>query len=172
LRCSIYLASSLDGFIARTDGAVDWLSRVERPGEDYGFASFFSSVDVLVMGRRSYDVVLALGIWPYGDKRVIVLTHRPETARRGEEFWHGDVRALHLRLAGEGARHVYVDGGQVLSQFLAARLIDAVTVSVIPVLLGEGTRFTQPLGTDVVLSLTGHRTYDSGLVQLSYAVTP
>jgi len=172
MRCSVYLASSLDGFIARADGAVDWLSRVEQPGEDYGFASFFSSVDVLVMGRRSYDVVLGFGVWPYGKRRVIVLTHRPETPRHSEEFWQGDVRALHLRLASEGARHVYVDGGQVLSQFLSARLIDAVTVSIIPVLLGEGTRFTQPLGADVVLSLTGHRTFDSGLVQLTYAVAP
>ncbi|MCA9586418.1 MAG: dihydrofolate reductase [Myxococcales bacterium] len=169
-KSSVFIAESLDGFIARADGAIDWLALVEREGEDYGFAAFFETVDAMVMGRTTYNTVLGFDAWPYGAKRCVVLTHDPPSARHGEEFYAGDVTALAERLGAEGARHVYVDGGEVISQFFAAGLIDEVTVSIIPVVLGDGLRLTRRIGRDVRLELVQHRAFDSGLVRLTYRV--
>lgn len=168
--CVVYIAATLDGFIARSDGKIDWLSTVERPGEDYGFAAFFATVDTLVMGRKTYDAVAAFPDWPFAGKRVVVMTHSPPTAKHGERFFAGDVRALYEELVRDGAERVYVDGGMALSQFVAAGLVSEVTVSVIPLLLGEGTRLTQPLGRDVKLALASTKAFESGLVQLRYLV--
>lgn len=169
-RCSVYIASSLDGFIARADGGIDWLSVVEREGEDYGFKSFFDSVDALVMGRKTYATALGFDAWPYAGKRCVVLTHGAPDARHGEEFFSGDPTDLVERLGAEGVKHVYVDGGAVIAQFLAAKLVDDLTVSVIPTLLGEGTTLAPKLGRDVSLRLVAHRAFESGLVQLTYGV--
>jgi dihydrofolate reductase len=169
-RCSVYIAASLDGFIARANGAIDWLSVVERPGEDYGFKDFFDSVDALVMGKKTYETALGFDTWPYAGKRVVVLTHSARAPRYGEEIVSGDLTELTERLGSEGVKHVYVDGGSVIAQFLAARLIDDVTLSVIPILLGEGVPLAPRIGRDVALELTGHRAFESGLVQLRYRV--
>jgi dihydrofolate reductase len=158
----------LDGFIARTDGAIDWLSIVERPGEDYGFKAFFDSIDTLVVGRKTYETALGFDTWHYAGKRVVVLTHQTFTAKHGEEFHAGELAPLIDRLGAEGAKHVYVDGGNAIAQFLAAGLIDDVTVSVIPILLGEGAPLAPKIGKDVRLSLIEHRAFESGLVQLRY----
>jgi dihydrofolate reductase len=171
-RCSVYIATSLDGLIARKDGRLDWLSIVERPGEDYGYARFFASIDTLVMGRKTYETALSFEPWPYAGKRTVVLTHAAPAPRHGESFYSGDLGALVEQLARDGARHVYVDGGTVLSQFLALGLVDDVTVSIIPVLLGEGVPLTQHLGRDVGLRLVESRSFESGLVQLEYRVEP
>lgn len=170
-RCSVFLASSLDGFIARPDGGIDWLAVVERPGEDYGIAAFYGSVDAIVMGRKTYEAALGFQAWPYVGMRCVVLTSRPPgSSRHGEEFASGDVEALVRRLGAEGVKRVYVDGGVVVGQFLAAELVDDVTVSVIPVLLGEGTPLAPGIGRDVALELISHRAFESGLVQLVYRV--
>lgn len=170
MKCSVYIAASLDGFIARANGAIDWLEVVNRDGEDYGFKTFFDSVDVMVMGRKTYETALSFDQWHYAGKRVVVLTHQALEARHGETFYAGDLKALVERLAAEGARHVYVDGGAVIAQFLAAKLVDHVTVSIIPVLLGEGIPLTPKIGSDVALNLIDHEAFESGLVQLHYAV--
>jgi dihydrofolate reductase len=168
-RVSVFLAASLDGFIARRDGAIDWLSIVERPDEDYGFKAFYASIDTLVIGRKTYDTALGFAAWPYVGKRCVVVTgstSRP--ARHGETFHSGALPALFARLGDEGTRHIYVDGGTVVAQALAAGLVDMLTLSVIPVLLGEGTPLAPQLGRDVHLELVGHRAFASGLVQLEY----
>ena len=97
-KCSVYIAASLDGFIARPDGGLDWLSMVERPGEDYGYKAFFDSVDVLVVGRKTYDVVLGFEKWPYENKRCVVVTHAPPNAKHGEAFHSGPLPTLLARL--------------------------------------------------------------------------
>ena len=168
--CSVYIATSLDGFIARENGGIDWLSMVERPGEDYGFKKFFDSVDTMVMGRTTYDTVLRLDAWSYTGKRCVILTHTSGVSRHGEEFDSGDVAELVGRLGAEGSQRIYVDGGAVIAQFFAAKLIDEVTVSVIPILLGEGRALAPKIGHDVRLELTEHRAFESGLVQLTYRV--
>jgi dihydrofolate reductase len=171
-RCSIYIATSLDGFIARRDGRLDWLSVVERAGEDYGYRRFFASIDTLVMGRKTYETALSFAPWPYAEKRCVVLTRAPPAPRHGETFYSGDLGALLEWLSREGAERVYVDGGSVLSQFLALGLVDDVTVSIVPVLLGDGVRLTQDLGGDVRLRLVESRAFESGLVQVEYRVEP
>ncbi len=168
---SVFLAVSVDGYIARPDGRTDWLSSVERPGEDYGYRRFFDSVDAMVMGRKTYDAALGFGEWPYGDKRCVVLTHRPPAKpRRGETFYAGHPAALMERLATEGVRRVYVDGGAVVSEFLRLGLVDDLTLSVIPVVLGEGVALFNPPAPERALALESCESFPSGLVQLRYRV--
>jgi dihydrofolate reductase len=169
-RFSVFIAASLDGYIAARDGSIAFLDAVQRPGEDYGFARFFDGVDTLVMGRRTYDTALGFDPWPYAGKRCVVLTHAAPPARHGEEFFAGEPSALASRLGDHGARHIYVDGGAVISTFLTAGLIDDLTISVIPVLLGDGVPLFAHGGVEQRLVLTSSRGYESGLVQLQYAV--
>ena len=170
-RCSVFIAASLDGYIARADGAIDWLSVVERAGEDYGYRAFFDSVDALVMGRKTYDTVLGFDDWPYESKRCVVVTHAPPASkRRDEEFTAEAPASLLARMAGEGVRSVYVDGGTVIRQFLAAGVIDELTLSVIPILLGTGIRLFDGGGTERKLRLVESRAFESGLARLKYAL--
>lgn len=165
---SVFIAVSLDGFIARKDGGLDWLQVVERPGEDYGYRDFAGSIDAMVMGRKTYDVALGFPDWPYAGKRCIVLTHRESLAQHGEEFWHGPPAEIAARLAQQAVRRVYVDGGEVIRQFLAARLIDDLTISIIPVVLGAGIPLFAADGIEQPLTLLETRSFASGLVQLRY----
>ncbi|HET6922693.1 MAG TPA: dihydrofolate reductase family protein [Anaeromyxobacteraceae bacterium] len=165
-RCSVFVGVSLDGFIAGPDGALDWLAPFE--GTEHGYQAFFDAVDAVVIGRATYDVVLGFGTWPYAGKRVVVLTHRPPSARHGEAFLAGAPEAVVARLAADGVRRAYVDGGAVVSQFLAAGLVDDLTLTFVPVLLGDGIRlFRAPL-PERSFRLAGAQTYPSGLVQVRY----
>ena len=168
-RCSVFIAASLDGFIARRDGGIDWLSIVEAPGEDYGYSKFFDDVGALILGRRTYDTVLGFSSWPYGDKPCVVFTHRPPPeARHRERFHAGAPEPLLAELHEAGVRRVYVDGGALIRSFLRAHLVDDITLSVIPVVLGDGI----PLFGDGIperrLRLAGGQAFASGLVQLRY----
>ncbi len=167
-RCSVFIATSLDGFIARQDGTFDFLSIVESPGEDYGFAEFFGSVDVLVVGRHTYETALAFPEWPYAGKRCIVLTHRETPSVHGEHFFAGAAAALVEQLALGGAQRLYVDGGAVIRDFLVADLIDDLTLSIVPVLLGSGIALFGAEVPEQRLTLETSRSYPSGLVQLRY----
>jgi dihydrofolate reductase len=153
------------------NGAIDWLSLVEREGEDYGFRSFYDSIDTLVMGRKTYEAALDFDAWPHTDKRCVVITSDTSKAsRHGEEFFAGKLATLFERLGAEGATRVYVDGGEVIAQALDAELIDDITLSIIPVLLGEGRPLAPRIGRDVRLDLVEHRVFETGLVQLDYRV--
>lgn len=168
---SVFLAASLDGFIARTDGGIDWLAIVERPGEDYGSKAYYDSVDTIVMGRKTYEIGLGFDPWPYARMRCVVVTSdTTRTSRHGETFYAGELAALFERLGAEGAKHIYVDGGVVIAQALRAGLVDEVTVSIIPIVLGEGTPLAPKIGADVKLDLVEHKAFESGLVQLKYRV--
>ena len=175
-QCSVFIAASLDGYIARADGGLDWLAMVERAGEDYGYRDFLDAVDALVMGRRTYDSVLEFEVWPYPGKRCIVMTHAPPAPRHGEEFASGAPASLLARLGEQGVRRLYVDGGALIRQFLAAGLVDDLTLSVIPVLLGSGIRLFEEdararSSTERKLRLVTARPFDSGLVQLCYQLS-
>ncbi len=167
---SVFIATSLDGFIARPDGRLDWLDAVQRPGEDHGYARFFAGVDTVLVGRSTYEVVLGFGAWPYDGKRVVVRSRRPGTPRHGEAFMAGPPAEVAVRLQAAGARRVYVDGGATISAFLTAGLVDDLVVSVIPVVLGEGIRLFHPPLPERALELQGSQPYPSGLVQLSYRI--
>ena len=168
MRCSVFIAISLDGYIARADGSIDYLSIVERAGEDYGYRAFFDAIDTLVIGRSTYDLALTFDPWPYAGKRCVVLTRTPREAQHNEEFFAGDPSELVERLNASGTHRAYIDGGAVIQQFLAARLIDDLTVSVIPVLLGQGIRLFGDTQGDLPLELAGSKNFESGLVQLTY----
>ena len=172
MQCSVYIATSLDGFIARPDGGIDWLSIVERAGEDYGYRAFHESVDAIIVGRSTYNLALGFEPWPYAGKRCVVLTHVPPAPRHDEEFYSGSPRELCARLSEQGATHAYVDGGAVIQQFLSAGLVTDLTISVIPVLLGEGVRLFGVTGGDIPLELTRSQSFPSGLVQVEYRVRP
>ena len=167
-RFSVFIATSLDGYIARRNGAIDWLSIVHPVDEAHGYGAFMATVDAIVVGRGTYDTVLGFEEWPYGGKRVAVMTHRPARPRHGEEFFSGSAAELAARL--QDARRVYVDGGKVVSQFLAAGLIDDMTISVIPIILGEGLRLFPGGEGEHRLELEGQRSWPSGMVQMRYRV--
>ena len=167
-RCSIFIATSLDGYIARADGSIDWLSIVHPVDEAHGYEIFMSSVDTIVIGRRTYETVLEYEKWPYLGKRVIVMTHHPAKALNAEEFYSGSTLELANRLT--EAKRVYVDGGNVVSQFFAAGLIDDATISIIPIVLGNGIRLFSGGEGEHRLELESSRSWPSGMVQMRYRV--
>lgn len=174
MTCTAFIATSLDGFIARTNGGIDWLAAVEREGEDYGYADFMATVDVLVMGRSTFETVVDFPEWPYGDIRVAVLTHRPLTVP-GRLQDKVTVLALEPAAVVEhfrqlGAAHLYVDGGKTIQSFLAAGHLDRLVISQIPVLLGEGIPLFGPLPADMRLLHLETKSFPSGLVQSTYEV--
>jgi dihydrofolate reductase len=168
-RCAAFLAMSLDGFISRPDGAVDWLDAYPAPPEEY--EAFFRSIDTILVGRATYDLVLTFPEWPYRTKRVVVLTHRPPAPVHGETFAAGDPREVLAALAASGSRSVYVDGGAVVSQFLAAGLLDELTVTIVPIVLGAGRRLFQGMLPERRWSLVVSRAHPSGLMRLTYRPT-
>lgn len=166
VRFAVFIAVSLDGYIARPDGSIDWLAPFHD--EEHGYAAFFAGVDALVIGRGTYDTVLSFPEWPYGNKRVIVYTTRPLPAVHGEEMWSGPPRELAERLDREGVRRVYLDGGALVRGFLREGLVDEWTINVIPLILGAGRPlFTSGL-PEVPLRLLEAKGLPSGVVQLRY----
>jgi len=165
-RCAAYLGMSLDGFIARPDGGLDWLEGYPPPPGEY--QDFLASVDTLLVGRATYEQVLGFPEWPYAEKRVVVLTHRPAVPRHGEAFVAGEPAAVLGGLAAGGSRSVYLDGGAVVSQFLAADLLDRLVVTVVPIVLGAGRRLFQGALPERPLTLVASRAHLSGLVRLEY----
>ena len=172
VKVSVYIATSLDGFIARKNGDIDWLTGGEG-GEDYGYAEFISAIDQIVMGRNTYEKVLTFGGWPY-QKKVIVLTKRdliipPELANKVEAL-HLSPRELIHELERRGARHIYLDGGLTIQRFLREGLVDEMTITTIPVLIGEGLPLFGPLNGDVSLELLRSESFKNGFVQNRYKV--
>jgi dihydrofolate reductase len=166
-RVSVFIAASIDGYIARDDGSIDFLDCVAWPGEDYGYANFFAQVDTLVVGRNTWEAVRGFPEWPWSGKRVVVLTHRVLPAQHGEETHAGDLRPLLRALQAQGVRRIYLDGGIAIRQGLREGVVDDMTVSTIPLLLGSG----RALFGDTPLSswdLDGIRHFPSGLVQCTW----
>ena len=172
---SVFVGTSLDGFIARPDGAIDFLDAAgDGGGDDGGFAAFMASVDVLVMGRATYDLLLTFDQWVYGDKPLVVLTHRPLPPPRWPQAkvaaMAGEPAEVMARLAKRGWTRLYVDGGQVVHQFLRAGLVDRLVVTRLPVLIGQGISLFCPLPADIRLQHKATRVYGAGFVQSEYAV--
>ncbi|MFT3916635.1 MAG: dihydrofolate reductase family protein [Anaeromyxobacteraceae bacterium] len=165
---AVFIATSADGFIARPDGRLDWLEPFQTPGEDHGYAAFAASVDALVIGRKTYDTALAFPEWPYAGKKVVVWTRGEDAPEHGARFLSAEPAALAATLAAEGVRRVYLDGGRTISAFLAADLVDELTVSVVPRILGDGIPLFRPPLPDLALTLLEARAYPNGLVQLRW----
>ena len=169
---SVFVGTSLDGFIARPNGAFDFLP--VDGGEPHGFEEFLASVDAVVMGRNTFEVVLPLQPWPYGDKRVVVLSNRPLnlsiTSGTAIEQMAGPPEQIVSQLAARGIQHIYVDGGITIQRFLRAGLIQRLTITRVPVLIGEGIPLFGSLPHDIQLRHIATRHYPSGLVSSEYHV--
>jgi dihydrofolate reductase len=171
MTASVFIGTSLDGFIARLNGAFDFLPA--DGGEPHSYEEFMASVDTLVIGRKTFETVLAFESWPYGDKRVVVLSSRPLdlSAARGEvEPMNGAPQEVAAKLAASGAKHVYVDGGVTIQGFLRAGLIHRLIITRVPVLIGEGIPLFGSLPNDVRLRHVGTRQFPSGLVTSEYHI--
>lgn len=177
MKCSAYIAASVDGYIARADGALDWLPQPggDATAGDYGYAAFMASVDVLVMGRRTFDAVAGFTPWPYPGRRVTVLSRSlraapPVLAGQDIRVHAGPVTELVAALRADGLRHAYVDGGQVVQAFLEAGQLDELTITRVPVLLGAGIPLFGPLAADTALEHLDTRAWPDGMVQSRYRV--
>jgi len=174
MTCSIFIATSLDGFIARPDDALDWLPTTG--GEEHGYNAFITTVDAIVMGRRTFEKVLTFGAWPYDRKQVIVLSANPSgvavPAGAVCEAMAGTPADVVARLAERGLAHLYVDGGVTIQRFLEAGLIQRMILTRIPVLLGSGIPLFGALSRDIRLQHVGTRSFASGLVQSEYRIAP
>jgi dihydrofolate reductase len=173
MKLSVFVGTSLDGFIARQNGQYDFLPA--GGGEPHGYDEFIANVDTILIGRNTFEVVLKLPTWPYRDKRVVVLSHCPLDSsgitERVEQM-SGDPTQIAQELAATGAEHVYVDGGIVVQEFLRAGLIHHITITRVPVLIGEGIPLFGSVLRDIRLLHIGTRQYKSGLVTSEYGVMP
>lgn len=166
----LYIAASLDGFIAKPDGDIGWLSRVEAPPEDYGYAEFVKTVDTVVMGRKTWEKVLGFGIpWPHAGRKCYVLSKTRTGSDENVEFFSGDVADLLTRIRKNEGAHIFCDGGAELVRELVQRdLIDRYVISIIPVLLGDGIPLFRPGRPEQNLTLVKSIAFPSGLAQLHY----
>jgi dihydrofolate reductase len=169
---SVFIGTSLDGFIARHNGEYDFLP--PDGGEPHGYDEFIATVDALVIGRKTFETVLAFPEWPYGDRQVIVLSSRPldfSTVRGGRvEQMSGNPAEIIARLAARGFKHFYVDGGLTVQGFLRAGLVQRITITRVPVLIGDGIPLFGSLPHDVQLRHIATQSYASGLVKSEYEV--
>jgi dihydrofolate reductase len=171
---SVFVGTSLDGFIARPNGKFDFLP--EGGGEPHGYTEFFASIDALVIGRNTYETVEAFPEWPYGDKRVIVLSTKPldfsKLRRANIEQMSGPPQEIVAQLEVRGIHHIYVDGGITVQQFLRAGLLQRLIITRVPVLIGQGIPLFGSLPHDVHLKHIATQHYPSGLVKSEYEVLP
>jgi dihydrofolate reductase len=168
---SVFVGTSVDGFMARPDGGLDFLP--PGGGEPHGYTEFIATVDALVIGRKTYETVLAFDEWAYGDKLVVVLSTRalaaaPAGAR--VERMSGEPKEIAAQLAARGIQHVYVDGGLTIQGFLRAGLVQRLTITRVPVLIGAGIPLFGEMGRDISLKHMGTQQYSSGLVKSEYEV--
>ena len=169
---SVFVGTSVDGFIARPNGDLDFLP--PGGGEEHGYTDFIASVDALVVGRGTFETVLGFETWPYGDKRVVVLSSQPldlSQVRGGVvEHMSAHPAEIFARLDAQGVRHIYVDGGITIQRFLKAGLINRLTITRVPVLIGSGIPLFGSLDADVRLQHVATRHFPSGLVTSEYTV--
>jgi len=172
MTASVFIGTSVDGFIARPNGELDFLP--EGGGEPHGYDEFIASVDAIVIGRKTFETVLAFQAWPYGDKRVVVLSSSPVdfSAVRGGvvEQMAGPPAEIVSQLAARGIKHLYIDGGVTIQGFLRAGAIQRLIITRVPVLIGEGVPLFGSVPRDIRLRHVATRHYASGLVQSEYEV--
>lgn len=171
-KLSLFIATSLDGYIAKPNDDLSFLKLVEKDGEDYGYAEFTASIDTIIIGRKTYDyVVREIGASHYdnGDRDVFVITRteRPDTGK--VKFYTGSPAQLVQKLKSEKGKNIYCDGGaEVINELLKNDLVDEFTISVVPILLGSGTRLFKNERPEQLLELVKSRSFDTGLVRLQY----
>lgn len=171
----VFIAVSLDGFIARENGDIDWLLKRDDPGEDHGYSAFIEDKDMIVMGRGSYEKILTFDAWPY-DTPVLVLSEKlagtsvPAELQGKVYFSNSTPRDTMVKLASQNVHRVYVDGGRLIQSFLRDALIVDMVITTVPVLIGAGKSLFGTLDNDLDMKLVASRSFPSGLVQSTYRI--
>ena len=171
MKATVFVGTSLDGFIARPDGAFDFLDA--GGNEPHGYEEFMATVDALVIGRKTYEVVLSLGRWHYGKKPVFVLSHHDLPLAPAEavvERMSGDTSEIVSQLERRGFEHIYVDGGLTIQEFIRAGHIQRLIITRVPVLIGEGIPLFGKLLHDIPLKHIDTRQFAGGLIQSEYEI--
>ena len=172
----LYIAMSLDGYIATADGGLDFLSVVEQKGQDYGYGDFIKTIDTVILGRKAYDKVLSFGIpFPHADKQTFVITRTARPKEGNITFYNGDLKELMQNLKKEKnheteiPKNIFVDGGaEIVNALMKDNLIDEFIISVIPLFLGEGISLFKQGRPETKLKLINSVAFEKGLVQLHY----
>lgn len=167
---SVFIGISLDGFIARENGDLDWLTESATALGDTGYDAFMDSVDALVIGRSTFDTIQGFGEWPYPGKRVLVLSTTLAAVSAPDATVHASLDDVVDTLGAEGVQHVYVDGGRTIQSFLRAGLLTNLTLTRAPVLIGSGVPLFGPLEHDVKVTVTGMRELGAGFTQTTYEI--
>ena len=170
MKITLYIAPTLDGYIAGPNGEIDWLSVLEQPGEDYGYAQFYDSVDALVMGRKTYELAASVADWPYPSKPSFVFTRQTlTTSHEAITSVSEPVETVMDNLRTQGFQHVWlVGGGELIRSFLDQGLIDEHIISFLPIILGAGIPLFPPPSAERKLKLISSKSYASGLIQAHY----
>ena len=184
MKCSVYIATSADGFIAKKDGDIDWLHTAGKPDADMGdeadmgMVDYMASIDCMIMGRKCMDTISSFNLtpeqWPYGNTRIIVLSNTvkqaPANLQDKVEMYSGDIKALIARLESEGHKHAYIDGGTTIQGFINLELINEMTITRCPVLLGEGIPLFGKTDKDIKLEHSTAKVFANDLIQIHYKV--
>jgi dihydrofolate reductase len=165
----LYIAASLDGYIARPDGGIDWLVKHDNPVTDYGYNEFYATIDAMLMGRKTYEVTLGFGEWPHGDRPCYVATNSRESPAHAIPV-RGDAAAIIEQLKGSYRKIWLVGGGKLIAQALACKGLDEIILTTIPVILGTGIRLFGDSTVEADVRHVETRCYTGGLVQTRYLV--
>ncbi len=167
----VYIAMSVDGFIAGNNDDLSFLQQVEQEGEDYGYADFIQTIDTVIIGRRTYDTVMRLtDQFPHADKTCYIISSKAQEPKGNLRFYNGDLKTLVTEIkAIQSEKHIFCDGGaSIVQQLLRLQLVDRLIVSIIPVVLGDGIRLFGDNTIQQNLQLVYSKSYPKGLVQLHY----
>lgn len=166
----LYIATSLDGYIAKPNDDLGFLSIVEQEGQDYGYADFIKTVDTVIVGRKTYDKVLSMGFeFPHADKDAYIITRTSKPNIGSVKFYTGELKSLVERLKAEPGKNIYCDGGaEIVQELLKDNLIDEFIISVIPILVGNGTKLFKDGRPEQKLELVSVKAFEKGLVQVHY----
>ncbi|TFH05587.1 MAG: dihydrofolate reductase, partial [Methanosarcina sp.] len=163
-----------DGFIARENGSIDWLTKYENnPETDYGYSEFYASIGTVLMGRKTYEKVLGFGDWPYGEKKAYVFTRQKESLRREKnvEFISGDIGEFVRQLKENTEEDIWLVGGsQLIKVFLEENLVEDLIIFVVPIILGSGIPLFDRIQKEIRLKLINTERYESGLVRVEYEI--
>ncbi len=166
----LYIATSLDGYIAKPNDDLSFLSIVEQEGQDYGYADFVKTVDTVIVGRKTYDKVISMGFdFPHADKDAYIITRTPKPTIGSVKFYSGDLKTLVGKLKTESGKNIFCDGGaEMVNELLKDNLIDEFIISVIPILVGNGTKLFKDNRPEQKLELVSVKSFDKGLTQLHF----
>jgi dihydrofolate reductase len=166
----LYIAVSLDGYIAKPNDDLGFLSIVEQEGQDYGYADFIKTVDAVIIGRKTYDKVISMGFdFPHADKDAYIITRTPRPSINSVKFYMGDLKSLIDKLKSENGKNIFCDGGaEIVNELLKDDLIDEFIISIIPILVGDGIKLFKDGRPEQKLKLVSVKSFEKGLTQLHY----